>query len=518
MGWVARQKREYFFASLAQSGTQVEVKKYDIRVNCLVEQGRLQAATVVTLRALIPNVTKHCFVLNSGLQVSSISRGGTGLAFREREFSDVSGLKALWVYFPGPLRENDEIELTFTYSGRPVGDSGVQVDDNGIRLSRKSAWYPVGAGFDVFTARITCVTCPGFVSVSDGELMFLSESDDRVVHVWEVREPISGLSLTSGKFEMACRTHREVKLELYLGQALKDTIEPAINLFCDVLDAYIDMLGNPPVDRFVSVLRRRYSSDEQQVRTVTALGHEMAHVWWGSPISVGFGHTWFHESLARTMAYETVGRVLGHDAETQLVHEEIDRWEADAKLGPGATESVLLWAKSRAPYAPRPVCIRTAFALRLLRYTLGEDMFFEILRRHLSVYRAKPSGLRDFVMVAERASGMDVDGFMKQWLGNTAGFAYEIQPAVCSRKADDRFVTRFSLVNRGDAYGPVKADILLSGDEVETREQVIITGRNQVLHVVTNHYVNSVAFDPGAYLPNRSWRNCRVATTPKCSR
>jgi hypothetical protein len=100
MGWVARQKREYFFASLTQSGTQVEVKKYDINVNCMVRQGQLRATTVVTLRALMPNVTKHCFVLNSGLTVSSITRGETRLAFREREFSDVIGLKAVWVYFP----------------------------------------------------------------------------------------------------------------------------------------------------------------------------------------------------------------------------------------------------------------------------------------------------------------------------------------------------------------------------------------------------------------------------------
>jgi len=45
-GMVARQKREYFFASLTQSGTQVEVKKYDINVNCMVRQGQLRATTV----------------------------------------------------------------------------------------------------------------------------------------------------------------------------------------------------------------------------------------------------------------------------------------------------------------------------------------------------------------------------------------------------------------------------------------------------------------------------------------
>ena len=86
MGWVARQKREYFFASLAQSGTQVEVKKSEINVKCMERQGQLRATTAGTLRAVMPKVTKHCFVLNSGLTVSSITRGETRLAFREREF------------------------------------------------------------------------------------------------------------------------------------------------------------------------------------------------------------------------------------------------------------------------------------------------------------------------------------------------------------------------------------------------------------------------------------------------
>lgn len=76
-------------------------------------------------------------------------------------------------------------------------------------------------------------------------------------------------------------------------------------------------------------------------------------------------------------------------------------------------------------------------------------------------------------------------------------------------------MTRFSLANTGDAHSPVKADILLEGDGVETYEQLMITGRNQVLVIVTNHPVNSVVLDPGAYLPNISWRNCRVAVERK---
>ena len=67
MGWVARQKREYFFASLLHSGTQVEVNNYDININYVVEEGRFQATAVVRIRALASNVTRHCFVLNSGL-------------------------------------------------------------------------------------------------------------------------------------------------------------------------------------------------------------------------------------------------------------------------------------------------------------------------------------------------------------------------------------------------------------------------------------------------------------------
>ncbi len=512
MGWVARQKRAYLFASLARSGDQAAVTRYDVCVRGDADPGRIEATAVLTVKPLVPGLTKHCFVLNSGLELRAVAMGGATLDVREVELSDAPGLKAVWVHLPRPLDAGEEARLTFVYAGRPAGGRWAHIDESGLRLSRRSAWYPVGAGFDSFTARVACATRPGHIAVTDGDLVSTSEGRDQAVYVWESKEPISGLALTSGRFIAECRTCDGARLELYLGQRLKEQASQAMDLFRDVIRAYTAMLGKPQARRFTAVLRRRYPGDEHLVRIVAALAHETAHVWWGSPISVGFGETWFHEALARTMAYETVARVLGDEAGAMLVHEEIDRWAADSAIGSGHDESVLLWAKSRVPDAPRPVCIRAALVLRLLHYTLGDEAFFETLRRHVSLYRAKPSGLSEFVEVAQQVSGKDVDGFMRQWLGTTAAFAYEIsQPRCWGKPSGGGFVTKFALVNMGDATGSVSAGIMLAGEGgIETLERVTLTGRNQVLVICTPHRVTGVVLDPGAYLPNRSWRNCRV--------
>lgn len=517
IGWVARQKRTHLFSSLARSGDEATVTRYDISVRTDVELGRLEATAILVLRALASGVTRHCFILNSGLAVRAVAMDGERLDTREVELADAPGLKAVWVHLPRPLDEGQEARLTFVYAGRPAGGRWAHIDEGGLRLSRRSAWYPVGAGFDSFTARVSCATFPGMVAVTDGDLALSSETRDQAVYVWEAREPLSGLALTAGRFALERRTHRGVELELYLGPRLKDQASQAMDLFCSVIDAYVSMLGEPEARRFVAVLRRQYPGDEHLLRLVTALAHETAHIWWGSPISVGFGDTWFHEALARAMAYETVGHVLGNDARAALIHEEIDRYAADSAIGSGAEESVLSWARSRVLDAPRHVCIRAALVLRLVHYTLGNEAFLETLRRHVSVYRAKPSGLAEFVKVAERVSGKPVDSLIRQWLGTTASFAYEIRNARCSPKPGGGFVTKFSLVNMGDAVGPVQADVLLAGDEWKTREKVTLTGRDQVLVFCTKHPVSCIILDPDAYLPNRSWRRCRAILTPGLS-
>ncbi len=514
IGWVARQKRTHLFSSLARSGDEATVAHYDISVRTDVEQGRLEATAVLVLRALVSGVTRHCFILNSGLALRAVTMDGGRLETRELELADAPGLKAVWVHLLQPLAVEQEARLTFVYAGRPAGGRWAHIDDSGLRLSRRAAWYPVGAGFDSFTARVACATFPGMVAVTDGDLVSSSETDDQAVYVWETREPISGLALTSGRFAVERKEHRGVELELYLGPLLKDQASEAMDLFCGVIDGYSSMLGQPEARRFTAVLRRRYPGDEHLVRLVAALAHETAHIWWGSPISVGFGDTWFHEALARAMAYETVGRVLGDDARATLIHEEIDRYAADSAIGSGAEESVLSWARSRVLDAPRPVCIRAALVLRLLHYTLGNEAFLETLRRHVSMYRAKPSGLSEFVEIAERVSGKPVDSLVRQWLGTTASFAYEIRNARCSPKPGGGFVTKFSLVNMADAVGPVQADVLLAGDEWKTQEKVTLTGRDQVLVICTKHPVSCIVLDPDAYLPNRSWRHCRASIGP----
>jgi len=111
IGWVARQKRTHLFSSLARSGDEATVTRYDISVRTDVEQGRLEATAILVLKALAPGVTRHCFVLNKGLEVSAVVVDGRRLETRETELADAPGLKAVWVYLPESLEERREVRL-----------------------------------------------------------------------------------------------------------------------------------------------------------------------------------------------------------------------------------------------------------------------------------------------------------------------------------------------------------------------------------------------------------------------
>ncbi|MGH9891996.1 MAG: M1 family aminopeptidase, partial [bacterium] len=60
--------------------------------------------------------------------------------------------------------------------------------------------------------------------------------------------------------------------------------------------------------------------------------------------------------------------------------------------------------------------LRGAATLHALRREVGNDTFFEILRRYTADFRHASARTEDFVAVAEEVSGRDLSGFFDTWL------------------------------------------------------------------------------------------------------
>jgi len=151
-------------------------------------------------------------------------------------------------------------------------------------------------------------------------------------------------------------------------------------------------------------------------RGVRALTHELAHQWWGD--SVGFARwpdIWLAEGFAVWSEWLYAQEVGGSKLTTA------DRWDRLWKRSEReGTRLRPLWK----PVIPRrsedlfgeAVYDRGAMTVEGLRQIVGDDAFWRILRAWQAERRHGTGTTEDFVALAERESGMELDAYFDEWL------------------------------------------------------------------------------------------------------
>jgi aminopeptidase N len=62
------------------------------------------------------------------------------------------------------------------------------------------------------------------------------------------------------------------------------------------------------------------------------------------------------------------------------------------------------------------VYVRGGLTLHALRLTVGDDAFFRALQAYATEYRNSNADTAQFIAIAERESGKELDGFFQEWL------------------------------------------------------------------------------------------------------
>ena len=138
--------------------------------------------------------------------------------------------------------------------------------------------------------------------------------------------------------------------------------------------------------------------------------HEVAHQWVGDDLAVeAWRHIWLNEGFATYMEW------LWSEREGLGTVQEI----FDSFAGIPADDP--LWAVTIGDPGPDDlfnfaVYFRGAMTLQALRLDVGDDDFFEILRRWVSSQAGGNVTTDEFVALAERVSGKQLDKLFKRWL------------------------------------------------------------------------------------------------------
>ncbi len=144
------------------------------------------------------------------------------------------------------------------------------------------------------------------------------------------------------------------------------------------------------------------------------LVHELAHQWWGNLITCkDFHHIWLNEGFATYSEALWVEQVSGGEAFRQYIDSRLEfaTWWADPPV-------YRYDVSNSGEIFHTTVYKKGAWVLHMLRYVVGDSVFFDIMR----TYAADPdfaygnATTETFRDLCESISGMDLDSFFAQWI------------------------------------------------------------------------------------------------------
>lgn len=378
------------------------------------------------------------------LAISGVTDGdGRALGFE-------SSARELRVEFERALAPGTSHELVVRYSAQPrrgmhfVGARGelpTHVYTQG-QCEDSAAWFPC---WDEPAERATSelrVELPrGWISVAAGERIESRATETGgTVDLWRMATPHPAYltTLVAGELVELRDQWNDVPLSFLAPEKLEPWLESTFADTPQILDFFSELAGTRyPYEKYSQACVGNYPHGGMENISATTLtdacvgdprgqldydatgliAHEAAHQWFGNLITCAdWSHVWLNEGFATyaELLYRESSR--GVDDFRAAVRDVQDFYTASDV---GALRRPHVWSTYREPFdlftRGGQAYQGAASRLHLLRFQLGDDVFFRGLRRYVAEHRGRPVVTDDFRRTMERASGLDLQLFFEQW-------------------------------------------------------------------------------------------------------
>ncbi|GAA2370242.1 M1 family metallopeptidase [Nonomuraea africana] len=366
----------------------------------------------------------------SGLQVSEVSVAGRPATFA-RSGDELSVTPA------EPLAKGGSFTVTVAYAGtpQPVKDSSnlgtygfiptadgafVTCEPNGAKT-----WFPANdhpadkARFDFE------LTVPqGLTALANGELTKKPvTSGGRTTFSWSERHPMVTYlaTMTLGKFELReGRTTKGVPNLAAADPKYRATLNGLYTTSGEVTDYWTTVFGPYPFSSTGGVVDDFPAGYALENQTKPMYGgfqpdeaiiaHELAHQWFGNSLSIKrWKDLWLNEGFA-TYAEWLWSEHKGRASAQTLFDNYYARQPSDAVWAypPGRAQPRDLFNES--------VYTRGAMTLHALRKHIGDATFFTLLKTWANDHKYGHVTTPEFIALAEKLSGKELDQFFDAWL------------------------------------------------------------------------------------------------------
>jgi aminopeptidase N len=413
------------FFPLAGNGG-YDVANYGLRLGYDPATRRLEGTATIRATAT-QNLSRFDLDLR-GFRISRLTVNGRAASFtrqgQELVITPAAGLPAGQTFtvvvryadVPAVVTDPDESIEGWV----PTDDGAFVVDEP----QGSPGWYPVNDNPQDKATYTFRVTVPrGLTVMANGVLVSQTSTGGRTTFVWREGLPMAPYLATAtlGRFDLT-RYRLPSGLPVYVAVDPTLPTTPVLRKLPAMVRFYSSIYGPYPFDAVGAVVddaKRVGYSLETQTKPMfdrppdqATLAHELSHMWYGDSVTLRrWPDIWLHEGFATWSEWiwsEHQGRKSAHRIFRTLYHTPARNTEfwTPPPARPGSPVSLF----------DGTIYDRGAMTLQALREKLGDDVFFRILHDWATEHRYGNVTTAQFIALAERDSGKDLDRFFRVWL------------------------------------------------------------------------------------------------------
>ncbi|MHC4558011.1 MAG: M1 family metallopeptidase [Planctomycetota bacterium] len=472
----------------------VAITSYSMEVEIFPKAHLLKVKAMLALTSKEDEVTELTFRLRDQFKVEKVTQAEKPLQFSQNGWSvTVEGIQV--AQNPPPLVWQYQGVFKPPFASDSMSDVIVYADE--IRLTYTSHWYPETAWSSGRvikpSSRLSVEVPEGFTVVSgDHQESPPRSRNGRILYQYASRTHGS-LSFAAAQYTKVAIPWDSKTLDAYffpkepsekpklivtkLPQQEEDVLK-TLKITKNIIDFYSDNFISYPWTRFALVQKSSRAAYAYGVQTYVvmnkltyvnerSLAHELAHQWWGNLIHpVGQGERWLTESLAEYSAF----LYLEHAHASKNVVE--DSREFLLSLMPNMHP--IRKTSFNTPNYDNIVYKIGPHVFHMLRYVVGDESFFRIIKVFAGKYTYQDATVKDFINVAQSVYNAPLDWFFDQWLDKTKNPAFVLE-SESTEQADNTFLVKGTITQHNTDF-KMPLEIECIGEQQKEKHRIWVQG------------------------------------------
>lgn len=357
----------------------------------------------------------------------------------------------------------DTLDLIISYIARPdenVKKGGKAIrDDKGLyfintrqqepykpvqiwtqgETESNSCWFPtIDIPSEKFTSSVTMHVNKELTTLSNGIKTTSFIEENTLTETWENKFPMPAylMMMAVGNFTQIIEPNTQPEVSYYLEKEYAPFARRIFQHTPEMIEFYSNKLGvNYPWAKYAQIVVRDYVSGAMENTSATLHGesvqkndrelvdknnddiisHELFHQWFGDLATC---KTW--GQLVLNEGFASYGELLwneykyGAEAALKKSNAYIQRYLSYAKSN---DDHAIIYDKYLEPDDMFNAITyqKGAAVIHLLRQTIGDEAFFEVLKNYLTHYSFSNADIYDFKKEVEQVCGKDMSPFFNQW-------------------------------------------------------------------------------------------------------